>query len=167
MLLEAERAAVPWRYGLHRACARAGRACYFRNPTACPEGPEAPPFPAEALRHVDTAKVAGGLAPLEPWEHQGLFWWSAHMLGWVVEAPLPPSSRPNWTRLVPPSVLTGHVSSLLRWVVEAGGGLHAKRRNAEAAAGMRRPAVGLHIRRGDACVHAAQATPPSPPARPY
>jgi hypothetical protein len=27
--------------------------------------------------------------------------------------PLPPPSRTNWTRLVPPSVLTGHVSSLL------------------------------------------------------
>ena len=26
--------------------------------------------------------------------------------------PLPPPSRTNWTRLVPPSVLTGHVSSL-------------------------------------------------------
>ena len=26
-------------------------------------------------------------------------------------APLPPPSRTNWTRLVPPSVLTGHVSS--------------------------------------------------------
>ena len=30
--------------------------------------------------------------------------------------PLPPLSRTNWTRLVPPSVLTGHVSSLLQSV---------------------------------------------------
>jgi hypothetical protein len=29
------------------------------------------------------------------------------------EPPPPPSPRTNWTRLVPPSVLTGHVSSLL------------------------------------------------------
>ena len=33
---------------------------------------------------------------------------------WVrVPPPLPPPSRTNWTRLVPSSVLTGHVSSLL------------------------------------------------------
>ena len=30
----------------------------------------------------------------------------------VLPPPLPPPSRTNWTRLVPPSVLTRHVSSL-------------------------------------------------------
>jgi hypothetical protein len=34
--------------------------------------------------------------------------------GGGVEGPLPPPSRTNWTRLVPLSVLTGHVSSLPR-----------------------------------------------------
>jgi hypothetical protein len=31
---------------------------------------------------------------------------------------LSPPSRTNWTRLVPPSVLTGHVSSLLRYLFD-------------------------------------------------
>jgi hypothetical protein len=31
----------------------------------------------------------------------------------VAPPPVPPPSRTNWTRLVPPPVLTGHVSSLL------------------------------------------------------
>ena len=38
----------------------------------------------------------------------------------IPEVPLPPPSRTNWTRLVPPCVLTGHVSSLLARV--RGGG---------------------------------------------
>ena len=31
-----------------------------------------------------------------------------------IDVHLPPPSRTNWTHLVPPSVLTGHVSSLLQ-----------------------------------------------------
>ena len=46
--------------------------------------------------------------------HRGALARAARPLGesWFF-APPPPSSRTNWTRLVPPLVLTGHVSSLL------------------------------------------------------
>ncbi|KAJ1472083.1 hypothetical protein T484DRAFT_1915304 [Baffinella frigidus] len=90
----------------------------------CPEGAGAPAFPTKTIRHTDTPQVAGGLQPLPAFEHQGLFWWSAHMLGWVSE---------------PGSDLAG------------------KLRRAESLAQMRKPAIGVHIRRGDACVHAAQS----------
>jgi hypothetical protein len=38
-----------------------------------------------------------------------------HFLG-AAPPPLPPSLRTNWIRLVPPSVLTGHVSSTGRFL---------------------------------------------------
>ena len=60
------------------------------------------------------AAAAAGRWPVRPWSRMHHICGDCDRFVNRGAPPLPPPSRTNWTRLVPPPVLTGHVSSLQR-----------------------------------------------------
>ena len=133
-----------WRYSEGPACTEAlagegGRECFFRAKVGCGEGVvaaqrgrirmRAHKDGGDVLEHTDTHIVRNGLAQRGLLRAHGLFWWTAQLQGFL--------TAPSWH-------------------------MQARKRSAQQSLGLEIVAqetgvIGLHVRHGDACVHAAQS----------
>ena len=121
-----------WRYGSHAGCLRQGRACYFQAKLACEE---------ERLRSngVRVWPFKDGGAVLEHFNTREV------RGGLVAAGRLRVQGLFWWT------------SHLLAYVTRPSSDLEAKLRALRLQLNFAPPLLGLHVRHGDACVHAAQS----------
>ena len=123
-----------------------GRECFFKAKVGCASGLVAGVRGEERMRargeggdvleHTDTEAVRGGLAPRAALRAHGLFWWTVQLQSFLTYPSLDLLARKR--------------------AAQQGLGLGG---GASASAGV----VGLHVRHGDACVHAAQVSPDAAP----
>jgi hypothetical protein len=132
----------PWRYGAHEGCSEFGLGCYFQSHDACAHALHMGAA-ADPLQHVETLK------------EQRVGTW--HAPNWKEVEPRADGYLPANLALPPHHGVLWWRAHLAMWLMQPKPALALRLRRIKSELGWHTHGhvIGVHVRRGDACFHAA------------